>query len=95
MMEKITAGDKERADRYERELKMPWLHIDEYTIRQWFVTTELEQARDTLRVCEGIIQARLEAQPKRKQRSDAGKTRGTGTTQVTWPDGQNTMLGEK
>ena len=49
--------------------------IDEYDIRRWFSAAPLEQARDTLHVCEGVVQVRSEAQPKRKTRSDAGKPR--------------------
>jgi hypothetical protein len=49
--------------------------IDEYEIRQWFMTVDLEQARDTFRVVEGILQTREQFQPKRKKRSDAGKSR--------------------
>ena len=52
--------------------------IDERDIRIWFMKTELEQARDTYRVVEGILQVRMEAQPelkKRKKRSDAGVAR--------------------
>ena len=49
--------------------------IDEHDIRQWFKTVDLAQARDTLNVCEGIYEMRLEAQPKRARRKDAGKPR--------------------
>ena len=48
---------------------------DEFDIRKWFMTVDLEQAKDTYRVIEGIIQTREEYQPKRKKRSDAGKSR--------------------
>ena len=49
--------------------------IEEYDIRIWFMKTDLEQARDTFRVVEGILQTREEFTPKRKRRSDAGKPR--------------------
>lgn len=49
--------------------------IDEMDIRRWFITEDLEQARDTFRVCEGILEARQEAQPTRKKRADAGTKR--------------------
>lgn len=52
--------------------------IDERDVRIWFCKTELAQALDTFRVCEGILQARQEAQPpvkQRKKRSDAGQAR--------------------
>jgi hypothetical protein len=49
--------------------------IDERDIRVWFMKTDLEQAQDTFRVVEGIIQTREQFQPKRKKRSDAGQTR--------------------
>ena len=50
--------------------------IDEHDIRQWFKTVDLAQARDTLNVCEGIIETRQSMQPKRARRKDAGKKRG-------------------
>jgi hypothetical protein len=46
--------------------------IDERDVRLWFMKTDLEQAEDTFRVVEGIIETRKEFQPKRKKRSDAG-----------------------
>ena len=49
--------------------------IEEYDIRVWFMKVDLEQARDTFRVVEGILQTRVEYQPARKKRSDAGKPR--------------------
>lgn len=49
--------------------------IEEYDIRMWFARTDLDQARDTFHVCEGILQARMEAQPRRRERSDKGTTR--------------------
>ncbi len=49
--------------------------IDEMDVRLWFMKTELEQAEDTFRVVEGILQTRKEYQPTRKKRSDAGKTK--------------------
>lgn len=52
--------------------------LEEFDIRKWFMTVDLEQARDTFRVVEGIIQTREQFQPKRKQRSDAGKKRDDG-----------------
>ena len=44
-------------------------------IRNWFMRVDLEQARDTLKICEGIVDARLTMQPGRKRRSDAGTPR--------------------
>jgi hypothetical protein len=49
--------------------------VEEFDIRKWFTMADLEQARDTFRVCEGIIQARLAMKPARKRRKDAGETR--------------------
>jgi hypothetical protein len=49
--------------------------IDERDVRLWFMKTDLEQAEDTFRVVEGIIETRKEFQPKRKKRSDAGTQR--------------------
>jgi hypothetical protein len=60
--------------------------IEEYDIRIWFMKTDLDQARDTFRVVEGIIQTREQFQPKRKRRSDAGKSR---------DDGQETLVNLK
>lgn len=49
--------------------------MDEMDIRQWFKTVDLDQAQDTFRVVEGILEMRKDAQPKRKRRSDAGRPR--------------------
>jgi len=52
--------------------------MDEMDVRMWFAKIPLEQARDTYRVVEGILQVRMEAQPeprKRKKRSDSGLSR--------------------
>jgi hypothetical protein len=49
--------------------------IEEIDIRMWFMKVDLEQAQDTFRVVEGIIQTREQFQPKRKKRSDAGQSR--------------------
>lgn len=49
------------------------IDLDEHEIRRWFMAADLEQARDTFRVVEGIIETRTEMQPKRKRRSDAGQ----------------------
>jgi len=49
--------------------------MDEYDVRRWFMTADLEQAQDTFRVVEGILQAREYGTPKRKRRSDAGQPR--------------------
>jgi hypothetical protein len=49
--------------------------IEEYDIRMWFMKVDLAQAQDTFRVVEGILQTREQFQPKRKKRSDAGKSR--------------------
>jgi hypothetical protein len=46
--------------------------IEEYEIREWFKTVDLEQARDTFRVVEGILEMRGS---QRKRRKDAGKPR--------------------
>jgi hypothetical protein len=53
--------------------------LEEDLIREWFMRVDLEQARDTIKVCEVIIDARLAMQPKRKRRSDAGAKRATTT----------------
>jgi hypothetical protein len=50
--------------------------LDEYEIRRWFKTVDLEQARDTFRVVEGILEMRAVA--KRARRKDAGKPRDAG-----------------
>lgn len=55
------------------EFKRGDMDIDEREIRLWFMQTDLEQAIDTFRVVEGIIETRKEFQPTRKKRSDAGK----------------------
>jgi hypothetical protein len=57
------------------ETKYARLPLEEFDIRHWFCSVDLEQAMDTFRVVEGILQARQEAQPKRKKRSDAGQQR--------------------
>lgn len=49
--------------------------LDERDVRIWFMKVDLDQAKDTFRVVEGIIQTREEYQPKRKQRSDSGVKR--------------------
>lgn len=49
--------------------------IDERDVRVWFMKADLEQALDTYRVIEGILETRKEFQPKRKRRSDAGQSR--------------------
>ena len=52
--------------------------LDEWHVRRWFCSIDLEQAEDTFRVVEGILQARREARPavkQRKRRSDAGVSR--------------------
>ena len=52
--------------------------LEEWDVRKWFCAVDLEQAEDTFRVVEGILQARREAQPvvkQRKRRSDAGVSR--------------------
>jgi hypothetical protein len=49
--------------------------IEEYDIRVWFIKTDLAQAEDTYRVITGILEARREAQPTRKRRKDAGKSK--------------------
>ena len=46
--------------------------MDEMDVREWFKTTELEQARDTFRVVEGILEMRGTG---RKRRKDAGTKR--------------------
>lgn len=53
----------------------PRVELDERDIRVWFCKADLDQALDTFRVVEGILQARQEAQPVRKRRRDAGKPR--------------------
>ena len=49
--------------------------LEEHDVRIWFMKTELEQAEDTFRVVQGIIETRKQFQPKRKRRSDAGVKR--------------------
>jgi hypothetical protein len=49
--------------------------LDEYTVRRWFMQVELEQAEDTARAVQVIIETRRATQPKRKRRKDAGKPR--------------------
>lgn len=53
------------------------IELDEYDVRRWFMAAPLEEARDTFRVVEGIIETRTAMQPKRARRSDAGKPRET------------------
>lgn len=52
--------------------------LEEFDIRAWFMKVDLEQARDTFRVVEGIIQTREQFAPKRRTRKDAGKKRDDG-----------------
>lgn len=59
--------------------------LDEYSIRQWFMQVALDQASDTLNVCKGIVETREAMQPKRKQRSDAGKARAEQQIKLTEP----------
>lgn len=61
------------------------IELDEYEIRRWFMAVDIEQARDTFRVVEGIIETRLEMQPKRMRRSDAGTKRGDQTLELREP----------
>lgn len=49
--------------------------VDEYDVRRWFITADLEQALDTFRVVTGILETRSAVQPKRKRRKDAGVSR--------------------
>jgi hypothetical protein len=56
--------------------------IEEYDIRKWFMTVDLEQAVDTYRVVAGIIETRQVFEPKRKRRSDAGAKRATQDTPI-------------
>lgn len=49
--------------------------IEEMDVRQWFKTVDLDQAQDTFRVVQGILEMRAESQPKRKRRKDAGLAR--------------------
>jgi hypothetical protein len=53
--------------------------IDEDNIRLWFYTVDLEQAEDTYRVVDGILQGRRAGVPARKKRADAGKPRKNGS----------------
>jgi hypothetical protein len=48
---------------------------DEFDVRRFFKCAPLEQARDTFRVIEGILEMRGEAKPRRARRSDAGVKR--------------------
>lgn len=50
--------------------------IDEMDVREWFKHVDLEQARDTFRVVEGILEMRSERSASgRRRRKDAGKPR--------------------
>ena len=53
------------------------LEVDEFLVRSFFLMVDPKQAQDTLRVCEGIVQARLLSHPKRARRKDAGHKRQT------------------
>jgi hypothetical protein len=48
------------------------MHVEEHHVREWFKTVDIEQARDTFRVVEGILEMRGTG---RKRRKDAGRTR--------------------
>lgn len=58
--------------------------IDEQDIREWFKTVDIEQARDTFRVVEGILEMRGTG---RKRRKDAGRTRAATAPLYDSPDG--------
>ena len=53
--------------------------LDEMDIRQWFKTVDIEQARDTFRVVEGILEMRGTG---RKRRKDAGAKREPSQRQI-------------
>jgi hypothetical protein len=48
------------------------MFVTEFEIREWFKTVDLQQAWDTFRVAEGILEMRGS---QRKRRKDAGKPR--------------------
>ena len=50
---------------YDGNGKLLGFELAEEHVRDWFKKVDLAQARDTLNVCEGICEMRLEAQPKR------------------------------
>ena len=58
------------------------LEVDEFLVRSFFLMVDPKQAQDTLRVCEGIVQARLLSHPKRARRKDAGKPRPADRTRM-------------
>jgi hypothetical protein len=59
----------------DRGVKPLIFELAEEHVREWFMKVNVEQARDTLKVCEGIVDARLTMKPKRVRRKDAGKPR--------------------
>ena len=66
----------------ESERRKKLAALDEYDIRRWFMAAELEQAADTFRVVEGIIETRQAMQPKRARRKDAGVKRAAERTRM-------------
>lgn len=63
--------------------------IDEMDVREWFKTADIEQARDTFRVVEGILEMRAERSATgRRRRKDAGKPRTIQETFLPDQDGQ-------
>jgi hypothetical protein len=61
------------------------IELEEYDIRRWFIAVPLEEASDTFKVLEGILEARTLAQPTRKRRRDAGTTRTQQTIDLREP----------
>lgn len=57
--------------------------VDEFDIRRWFSIQGIEDAADTLRVCEGIVEGRQAEAPKRRRRSDAGTKRPAAAAEQT------------
>lgn len=52
-----------------------FIDLEEYDIRRWFMATPLDEAKDTLNVVTGIVDARKQIEPKRNRRSGAGTTK--------------------
>lgn len=56
--------------------------MDEMDVRNWFARVPLEQARDTYRVVEGILQVRMEAQPLNRSRTGRAVRKDAGAPRV-------------
>lgn len=57
--------------------------MDEMDVREWFKTVDVEQARDTFRVVEGILEMRGTA---RKRRKDTGTKKPKSEQDTFYPD---------